>query len=58
MLKFLDENNLSINICNLKAVYCRRILTYYFKCYKYKNIQSELKKKFNDNFRYILKKKN
>lgn len=57
MFKFLDENNLSVNRCNLKAIYCRRILTYYFKCYKYKDMQKELKKKFNVNFRYILENK-
>ena len=57
MFKFLDDNDLSINRCNLKAIYCRRILTYYFKCYKYKDIQKELKRKFNANFRYILKNK-
>lgn len=57
MFKFLDDNDLSINRCNLKAIYCRRILTYYFKCYKYKDMQKELKKKFNVNFRYILQNK-
>lgn len=55
MFKFIDENNSGVNRCNLKTIYCRRILTYYFKCYKYKDIQKELKRKFNANFRYILK---
>ena len=57
VVKFIDDNNPSINICNLKAIYCRRILRYYFKCYKYKDIQKELKRKFNANFKYVLKSK-
>ncbi|WP_195953172.1 glycosyltransferase family 2 protein [Clostridium saudiense] len=57
MFKFINENNISVNKCNLKVIYCRRILAYYFKCYKYKGIQKELKRKFNDNFRYILRNK-
>lgn len=57
MFKFINENNISVNKCNLKAIYCRRILVYYFKCYKYKGIQKEFKRKFNDNFRYILRNK-
>ena len=57
MFKFIDENNPSVNKCNLRTIYCRRILAYYFKCYKYKDIQKELKRKFNANFRYILQNK-
>ena len=56
--KWLNNNKHSdINISNLKAVFCGRLLRYYFWSYEYKNIQVDLKKKFNMNAKYVLNSK-
>lgn len=57
MLQFFNDNYPNINISNLKSVFCGRLLRYYFWSNEYKDIQKELKRKFNANFRYILKNK-
>ena len=57
-IKWLNNNKHSdINISNLKAVFCGRLLRYYFWSYEYKNIQVDLKKKFNMNAKYVLNSK-
>ena len=56
--KWLNNNKHSdINISNLKAVFCGRLLRYYFWSYEYKNIQVDIKKKFNMNVKYVLNSK-
>ena len=57
MLQFFNNKHSDINISNLKAVFCGRLLRYYFWSYEYKNIQVDLKKKFNMNAKYVLNSK-
>ena len=57
MLQFFNNKHSDINISNLKAVFCERLLRYYFWSYEYKNIQVDLKKKFNMNAKYVLNSK-
>ena len=57
MLEFFNNKHSDINISNLKAVFCGRLLRYYFWSYEYKNIQVDLKKKFNMNAKYVLNSK-
>ena len=57
MLEFFNNKHSDINISDLKTVYCRRLLRYYFWSNKYKEIQIDLKKKFNMNAKYVLNSK-
>lgn len=57
LLQFYRNNYPKINVNNLRMIYCRRIMNYYFECKGYKEIQNNLKKKFNNNFKYILRSK-
>ena len=57
MLEFFNNKHSDINISNLKSVFCGRLLRYYFWSYEYKNIQVDLKKKFNMNAKYVLNSK-
>ena len=57
MFQFFKNKYSDIDISNLKAVFCRRLLRYYFLTCEYKNIQIDLKKKFNSNVKNVLKSK-
>ncbi|MFR2264579.1 MAG: glycosyltransferase family 2 protein [Clostridium sp.] len=57
MFQFFNNKYSDIDISNLKAVFCRRLLRYYFLSCEYKNIQIDLKKKFNSNVKNVLKSK-